>query len=195
MWYFLSLPSGEATPSEDPMNPKTRAFLAALLAAAVLRPGDAGPAATSGGVPGPQSFATPSGCRVPVPAEYSASWRRTVDEAAAPESLLLYAVGTPARSDAEVGGLEAGRVSVELIPLGPALAPEARAALFEADLRTDARWSRVRRLTGFAYPALEASGEGRVRVDLVTPTRLVRITSARRTSAFDAVVRGFRDAA
>ena len=177
------------------MTPKARALLSALAAAAILRPGAAGSAATSGGIPSPTSFAAPSGARVPVPPEYALAWTRTRDEAAAPESMRLSAAGTPQPARAEDAGLGAGDVVVEVLPLDGARDPEERAARFADDLRSDPGWSRVRRLPGLAYPALAAASDGRVRVCLVTRAHLVRITAARWTSAFDAVVRGFRDAA
>lgn len=153
------------------------AALATALFAAMART-----AATSR-IPGGGVYSAKFGGTIPVPVEYTAAARGLRDEAASPQEVILYAVGTEENAWARSGRLDDGSVLVEAMPF------EDAPSVLKRVKRLDGK------ISGLAYPAFAASRRGRVSVALVTPKRLVRVSAARWTTAFDRVVRGFRDEA
>lgn len=171
------------------MNTKTFVLAgASFLAIAALAVTGRG-AATSR-IPVGGTVATGYGAAIPVPSEYRAAARRERDDASSPSSVLLYAEGTSERAWERSTKLDDGSVLIELLPAENPAAVRARAAKAAAGPSAG-----LRPVEGLAYPAFASSAAGRVTVDLITPKRVVRVSAARWTSAFDAVVRGYKDEA
>ena len=174
---MTGLPRGTKLPV---MNTRSRAALLAAALLPALLAVKARTAATSISRP-VASFAAAYGGRVPIPAQFHAASRRALDEAGSPESVLLYAAGGDEQAWPRAARLQDAGVLVQALPLEDARAAQARA-------------KKLKPVPGLAYPAFAHAASGRVSVYLFTPKRLVRVSAARWTSAFDAVVRGYRDA-
>lgn len=159
-----------------------RAVLAALVLATGALTFKAQSAATSRGAG--SSYGTGYGGEVPVPGEYRAAAKRLRDERSSPQSVLLFAGGSPDRAWQRAQRLDDGGVLVEILPLEDSAAAAERA-----------RGLKMKPVDGLPYKAFADADTGKVTVHIVTPTRLVRVSAARWSSAFDKVVRGYRDAA
>ncbi|MDX6770649.1 MAG: hypothetical protein SF051_14030 [Elusimicrobiota bacterium] len=130
------------------------------------------------------AYGTDFGGTVPMPGEYRAAAKRLRDERGAPQAVLLFSGGSPERAWTRAERLDDGNVLVELLPLDDPRAVAERA-----------RGLKMKPVDGLPYKAFADAATGRVTVHIVTPTRLVRVSAARWSSAFDSVVRGYRDAA
>jgi hypothetical protein len=157
-------------------------LLAALVAATGAFTYEARSAATSRSAG--TAYGTEYGGEIPVPGEYRAAARRVRDERGAPQSVLLFAGGSPEKAWLRAQRLDDGGVLVDILPLDDAEAAAERA-----------RGLRMKPVDGLPYKAFADAATGRVTVHIVTPTRLVRVSAARWSTAFDRVVRGYRDAA
>lgn len=157
-------------------------ILAAAVAGTALFSVKARSAATSRGVGA--SYGTDFGGVVPVPGEHRAAAKRLRDERGSPQSVLLFSGASPERAWTRAERLDDGNVLVELLPLDDPRAATERA-----------RGLKMKAVDGLPYKAFADAANGRVTVHIVTPTRLVRVSAARWSSAFDQVVRGYRDAA
>lgn len=151
--------------------------LATALCAALART-----AATSR-ISGGGTYSAEFGGKVPVPPEYTASARRLRDESGAPQEVLLFAAGNEESAWARSSRLDDGSVLIEAMPFD-----DARSVLKKAKRLPGG-------VSGMPYPAFATATAGRITVAMVTPKRLVRVSAARWTTAFDRVVRGFRDEA
>lgn len=168
------------------MTSRARAALLAALFLPAFLAVRARTAATSVGRP-VEIYAAAFGGRVPVPAHFKASARRLLDEGNAPGSVVLYAYGTDEQAWAGASRLDHGGILVEILPVENAKAAREKASRLGGEV--------ARKLEGLRYPGYSVSGPSKAVVYLLTPKHLVRLSSARWTGAFDAVVRGYKDAA